>query len=140
MLWIKAFHIIAMICWFSGLFYLPRLFVYHCMSQDKISIERFKIMERKLYRGITTPSMIVTVILGGWLLIKSPLHWQQQWFHFKLVLVAGLIIYHFYCGYLVTVFAKDRNIYSHVFYRILNEIPVFFLIAIILLIEIKPHI
>ena len=99
MLWIKAFHIIAMVCWFAGLFYMPRLFVYHSMSEDETSRERFKVMERKLYRGIMMPSMIATLALGGGL---TALSWQayqhQYWLHTKLVLVAILVVYHFLCG------------------------------------------
>lgn len=127
-----------MVCWFAGLFYLPRLFVYHSMATDAIGIERFKIMERKLYRGIMTPSMLLTVILGIILLIKTPWHLKANWFQLKLALVGLLIIYHFYCGYCVKVFKENRNQHSHVFYRVFNEVPAVFLVVIILLIELKP--
>ena len=117
MLWIKAFHIISVITWFAALFYLPRLFVYHSMSSDRTSIERFKVMERKLYRGIMTPSFILATALGIWML--EVYAWQayvsQLWLHLKLLLVALLIAYHFYCGYLVKVFAEDNNQRSHKF-------------------------
>ena len=135
MLWIKAIHLISVITWFAALFYLPRLFVYHAMAEDEISIERFKIMERKLYRGIMMPSFIITTLMGLWLLQSYA--WEvystQYWLQLKLLLVVFLIIYHFYCGYLVSVFAKDKNTRSHTFYRWFNEIPVLILIGICLL-------
>ena len=140
MLWIKAIHLISVITWFAALFYLPRLFVYHAMAKDEISIERFKIMERKLYRGIMMPSFVITTLMGLWLLQSYA--WEvystQYWLQLKLLLVVFLIIYHFYCGYLVGVFAEDKNIRSHTFYRWFNEIPVVLLISIIILVVVKP--
>ncbi|MDX5300170.1 MAG: protoporphyrinogen oxidase HemJ [Gammaproteobacteria bacterium] len=139
MLWIKAFHIIAVVCWFAGLFYLPRLFVYHAMSQDQTSIERFKIMERKLYRGIMTPSLIATLVLGFWLLSYNVQGYLQQgWMHAKLMLVALLVVYHGYCGYLLRQFRDDRNTRSDLFYRWFNEAPVLALISIVILVVVKP--
>ena len=139
MLWIKAFHIIAMVCWFAGLFYLPRLFVYHASSSDTASVERFKIMERKLYRGIMNPSMIATVALGLWLLSYAPQAYMAQgWMHIKLFLVLVLLAYHHYCGRLVKQFSNDRNQRSHVFYRWFNEFPVVVLIAVVILVVVKP--
>jgi len=139
MLWIKAFHIISMVCWFAGIFYLPRLFVYHAACEDKPGRERFKIMERKLYRGITTPAMIATVLFGVWLVSYSVSgYFSQGWFQVKLVLVAVLIVYHFYCGHLVKVFRDDRNTRSHVFYRWFNEVPVFVLLATVILAIVRP--
>ena len=138
MAWLIGFHVIAIVCWFSGLFYLPRLFVYHALSEDKISQERFNIMERKLYYGITSPSMIASVVLGIILLYKNPVYLHVLWMQIKLLLVLLLIIYHFYCGYLVTVFKKNNNKHSHIYYRWFNEIPVFFLIAIMLLAFVRP--
>lgn len=139
MLWVKAFHIIAMVCWFAGLFYLPRLFVYHAQSEDQASQERFKVMERKLYRGITTPSMIATVALGIWLISYSPqAYLSQGWLQAKLALVLVLIIYHFHCGRLVKLFRDDQNTRSHVFYRWFNEFPVLILIAVVILASVKP--
>jgi len=138
-LWIKAFHLMAMVTWFAGLFYLPRLFVYHAMAEDSVSRERFKVMERKLYRGITMPSMVVTVALGIWLIMINPsFYLSQGWLQAKLVLVVVLLAYHFYCGYLVQVFARDNNRRSHVFYRFFNEFPVLLLIAIVLLAVVRP--
>ena len=140
MLWIKAIHVISVITWFAALFYLPRLFVYHAMSDDDTSIERFKVMERKLYRGIMMPSFIITTLMGWWMLqdYAWEVYSNQYWLQLKLLLVGLLIIYHFYCGYLVGVFAEDKNIRSHTFYRWFNEIPVLLLIGIIILVVVKP--
>jgi putative membrane protein len=140
MLWIKAIHVISVITWFAALFYLPRLFVYHAMSDDDTSIERFKVMERKLYRGIMMPSFIITTLMGWWMLqdYAWAAYINQYWLQLKLLLVGLLIIYHFYCGYLVGVFAEDKNIRSHTFYRWFNEIPVVLLISIIILVIVKP--
>ncbi len=139
MLWVKAFHVIFMVTWFAGLFYLPRLFVYHAMSDDEISNERFKTMERKLYR-FTTPSMLLTVAFGIWLLIDYAwaAYSHMGWLHAKLVLVALLIVFHFYCGKLVKDFQQDRNRRSHVFYRWVNEAPVPVLLIVVILVIVKP--
>lgn len=140
MLWVKAFHIIAVVTWFAAIFYLPRLFVYHASADDQVSRERFKIMERKLYRGIMTPSMIVVLVLGAWLLTSDLRFYliDSHWMHAKLTLVALLVTYHFYCGHLLKVFRDDNNQRSHVFYRWFNEIPVLLLIAIVILVVVKP--
>ncbi|KAF0804558.1 hypothetical protein A167_03681 [Alcanivorax sp. S71-1-4] len=138
MLWVKAFHLIAVITWFAGLFYLPRLFVYHAMAEDSASRERFKIMERKLYRGIMTPSMIATLGLGIWLLYLNPAWLKMGWMHAKLTLVVLLVGYHHVCLAYMKKFAADANTKSHVFYRWFNEVPVLFLIAIIILVVVKP--
>lgn len=139
MLWLKAFHIIAIVTWFAALFYLPRLFVYHAMSEDTISKERFKIMERKLYRGIMTPSMIVVIVLGIWMITYNPNYYlSAAWMHVKLALVTFLVAYHFACGSLLKKFAQDSNDKGHVFYRWFNEVPVLFLIAIVILVVVRP--
>jgi protoporphyrinogen IX oxidase len=139
MIWVRAFHIIAMVTWFAGLFYLPRLFVYHAMSDDTVSRERFKVMERKLFYGITTPGGLVTIVLGLWLLFNGwALYAQSGWMHVKLALVAVLIAYHIYLGKLLVDFKHDRNRRSHVFYRWLNEFPVLILIGVIILVEVQP--
>jgi putative membrane protein len=140
MLWIKAFHIIAMVTWFAGLFYLPRLFVYHAMSTDPISQERFKIMERKLYYGIMAPGAILTIGLGLWLLrtYAWSIYKTAPWLHLKLLLVILLVLFHLYCGYLRRRFYKNLNQHSHVFYRYLNEVPVIFLLGIVILAVVKP--
>lgn len=139
MLWVKAFHIIFIVTWFAGLFYLPRLYVYHASAEDSISLERFKIMERKLFWGITTPSAIITIILGSWLISfigTSVL--ASLWMQIKLGLVVLLLIYHVWCWKLLVTFKEDRNTHSHVWYRVFNELPVLALIAIILLVELQP--
>mgnify|MGYP000019850447 CR=1 FL=1 len=139
MLWVKAFHIVAVVCWFAALFYLPRLFVYHSQSEDKLSLERFKVMERKLYRGIATPSMIATIILGFWLISYNPQGYlESAWLHAKLSLVVILVAYHLYCGKLLKTFATDQNTHTHIFYRWFNEFPVLMLIGIIILVVVKP--
>jgi len=137
-LWIKAFHLIAVVTWFAALFYLPRLFVYHAMSDDTASIERFKVMERKLLRGIMTPSMIVAIALGIWLITLMPGYMSQGWMHAKLLFVVLLLGYHHWCGRLVKTFANDQNTRSHVWYRWFNEVPVVALIAIVILVIVKP--
>ena len=136
MLWVKALHIVFMVTWFAGLFYLPRLFVYHSMAEDEISKERFKIMERKLFYGIMTPGAVLTIIFGAWLWLGYDI--TGGWLHAKLALVAALVAYHLYCGVLLKRFKHDRNTHGHVYYRWLNEVPVIALIAIILLVELKP--
>ena len=139
MLWIKAFHIIFVVTWFAGLFYLPRLFVYHTLASDAISIERFKIMERKLFYGIMTPSAVIAVILGLTLFIGYGIGMRSGWMHAKLTLVLILIAHHIYLGKLMLDFKHDRNKHGHKFYRWLNEIPaapVLFLAVI--LVVVKP--
>ena len=137
-LWVKAFHIVFMVTWFAGLFYLPRLFVYHAMSEDRVSHERFQVMERKLFYGITTPGMVVTVALGIWLLALNPAWMTMGWMHAKLALIAVLIAYHIYCGVLVRAFAREANRHSHVWYRWFNEFPVLILVAVVVLAVVKP--
>ncbi|MCC6535510.1 MAG: protoporphyrinogen oxidase HemJ [Burkholderiales bacterium] len=136
MLWIKAFHIVFMVTWFAGLFYLPRLFVYHAMADDAASRERFKVMERKLYYGIMTPGALITLALGVWLWLGYGS--GGGWLHAKLALVVVLIGYHLYCGRLVAAFRRDQNRHGHVFYRWFNEFPVLILIAVVILVVVKP--
>jgi putative membrane protein len=139
-MWLKAFHLIFMVTWFAGLFYLPRLFVYHAMTADAVGVERFKIMERKLYWGIMTPGMLLTVLFGIWMLADYAweLYGASGWLHLKLTLIGGLIAYHVVCGVWLMDFKHDRNVRSHIFFRWMNELPVVFLIAIILLASLKP--
>ena len=137
MLWIKSFHIIFMVAWYAGLFYLPRLFVYHAMSEDSVSLERFKIMERRLYFGIMMPSMVLTAVFGVWLWLGYG--FSGAWLETKLVLVLILLVLHFYLGKLMSDFKHDRNKHGHVFYRWLNEIPALpLLIFIVILAVVKP--
>lgn len=139
-MWLKAFHLIFMVTWFSGLFYLPRLFVYHAMAEDETGRERFKIMERKLFFGIMTPGMILTFVFGIWMLASYAwdIYSHQGWLHAKMGLLAGLVIYHLACGKWLLDFKHDRNRHSHRFYRWINEIPVVFLFAIVILATVKP--
>lgn len=141
MLWIKSLHIIFMVTWFAGLFYLPRLYVYHAMCKlddatDASTIARFKIMERKLFWGIMTPGAILTILFGMWLWLGYG--FSGGWLHIKLKLVLLLIIYHVYCGKLLYDFKHDKNTHSHIYYRWFNEIPVILLIAIVILVVVKP--
>jgi putative membrane protein len=138
MLWVKSFHIIFMVTWFAGLFYLPRLFVYHASSEDNISINRFKVMERKLFWGIATPGGIITVVLGFWLIELNEFSYSDLWLQAKLAAAAVLVLYHLWCGKLVADFKQDKNRHSHVWYRLFNEFPVLILIAVVLLVEFKP--
>ncbi|MDG1323012.1 MAG: protoporphyrinogen oxidase HemJ [Porticoccaceae bacterium] len=136
--WVLAFHVIAVICWFAALFYLPRLFVYHAMSEDEISIERFKVMQRKLYRGIANPSMIATIIFGLWLVTLVPAYLNEIWFQLKAGLVLLLVGYHHMCLSHMKRLAEDRNDKTHVYFRVFNEVPVLFLVGIVILVVVKP--
>jgi putative membrane protein len=129
-----------MVTWFAGLFYLPRLFVYHAQSHDSISNERFKVMERKLYFGIMTPGMILTFVFGIWMLADYAwsLYSASGWLHAKLALLAILLGYHVLCGKWLSDFKHDRNSRSHIYYRWMNEVPVLFLISIVILAVVKP--
>lgn len=138
-LWLKAFHIIAMVAWFAGLFYLPRLFVYHAECNDRVSDARFKVMERRLYYAITWPAGVVTSILGLILLfLHASMYMQYGWMHAKLGLVVLLWGYHLLCGKHVACFAENKNSKSTRYYRIFNEIPTLFLIAIVICVVVKP--
>jgi putative membrane protein len=137
MLWVKALHIVFVVTWFAGLFYLPRLFVYHAMADDRPSIERFKVMERKLYSGIMTPSALLAVAFGLWLWLGW-FRGASGWLHAKLALVVLLIVYHLWCGALLRAFAADRNRKGHVWLRWFNEVPVVILFATVLLVVLKP--
>jgi putative membrane protein len=136
MLWIKALHIIFMVTWFAGLFYLPRLFVYHAMAEDAPGRERFKAMERKLYRGIMAPSAVLTIVFGAWLWLGYG--FAGGWLYAKLGIVALIVVYHLYCGKLLADFARDRNTKSHLWYRWFNEMPAVFLPAAVILAVVKP--
>lgn len=137
MLWVKSLHIVFMVTWFAGLFYLPRLFVYHALSDDAVSRERFKLMERKLYWGIMTPGGVLTLVFGVWLWLG----WFRaagSWLHVKMALGALLAGYHLWCGMLLRDFAAGRNRKSHVWFRWFNEFPVIVLIAAVLVVVFKP--
>ena len=136
MLWVKAFHIVFMVTWFAGLFYLPRLFVYHAMSSDEPSLERFKVMERKLYHGIMAPGAVLTIASGLVLWLYYGI--AGDWLYAKLLLVAGLIVYHLWCGSILRALRDGQNKRTHVWFRWFNEVPVLFLIAIAILVVVKP--
>ncbi|WP_444926586.1 protoporphyrinogen oxidase HemJ [Microbulbifer sp. TRSA002] len=139
MLWIKAFHIIAMVCWFAALFYLPRLFVYHVDATDAVSRDRFSIMERRLYRGIAIPSMLATVALGIWLYSLNPAYYTSAgWMHAKLTFVVLLLGYHHICGAYVRKFARGTVTRSRRYFLIFNEFPAVALVAIVILVVVKP--
>ena len=139
MIWIKALHIIFMVTWFAGLFYLPRLFVYHADCHDDPGHTRFLVMERKLF-AIMTIGAVITTIFGVWLLADYAwaAYRDSGWLITKLVLVGGLIVYHAYCWTIVRDFRAGTAQHSHVFYRWINEIPALLLIAIVLLAVAKP--
>ncbi len=137
MLLVKSLHLIFMVTWFAGLFYLPRLFVYHAQASDRISIERFKVMERKLYWGIATPGGVLTLVFGLWLWLG----WFQGaggWLHAKVALVGVLVVYHAWCGKLMLDLRNERNTKSHVWFRWFNEFPLVILVAVVLLVVFKP--
>jgi putative membrane protein len=146
MLTVKSLHIIFMVTWFAGLFYLPRLFVYHALTHDREgnygegnyreSNDRFKVMERKLFYGIMTPGAVLTIATGLWLWIGWG--FSGGWLHAKLLFVAILIIYHIWCGKLLADFREERNCHSHVWYRWFNEFPVVILVAVVFLVVMKP--
>lgn len=138
MLWVKAFHIIFMVCWFAGIFYLPRLFVNHAASEDDAVRAQLLTMEGRLYRFIT-PFMWLTLGFGAWLASYNWTYYAGAgWFHIKLGLVALLVAYHFYCGRCLQDFRRGRNRRGHVFYRVLNELPVLALFAVVILVVVKP--
>jgi putative membrane protein len=138
MLWVKALHVAFMVTWFAGLFYLPRLFVYHALTTDREGIKRFKVMERKLFFGIMTPGAILTIAFGLWLWLGYGIGAGAGWLHVKLVVVLLLVGYHLWCGKLLMDFKHDRNTRSHVWYRWFNEVPVVFLFAAVILAVVKP--
>lgn len=139
LLFIKALHIIFMVTWFAGLFYLPRLFAYHAAAEDAISLARFKLMERRLYWIIMCPSAALTLLFGGWLLVVT---WSQYasapWLQIKLALVLALYIYHGFCGYWLWQFAQDANSKGARYFRFVNEVPTLALVLIVILAVVKP--
>lgn len=137
MLWLKTFHITFMVTWMATLFYLPRLFVYHAMTDSKETAATFVTMERKLMI-MAHITATLTWIFGLWLLWETPGWLAQGWMQLKLVLVTGLLFYHYICMQLMKTFAGDGNQHSHRWYRWFNEIPMVFLLAIVALVELKP--
>jgi putative membrane protein len=138
MLWLKAFHIVFVVTWFAGLFYLPRLFVYHAEATDAVSVERFKVMERRLFAMMTIGGSLAA-LFGVSMLVAAPVLIQLGWMHLKLTLVVVLIGYHFWCYRLMQDFRADANRHSQPWYRVFNEVPSLLLIGIVLLAVVKPH-
>ena len=136
MLWIKSLHIVFVVTWFAGLFYLPRLFVYHAMTEDEIGQTRFKTMERKLFIGIMTPSAILALAFGVWLWLVYG--FSGGWLHTKLFFVLVLIVYHLWCGKILLDFKHDKNVRTHTWYRWFNELPVVILLITTVLVVVKP--
>jgi len=136
MLWIKSLHLIFVVSWFAGLFYLPRLFVYHADATDPVSVERFKVIERRLYRGIMMPAMLLTLASGAWLWLGFG--FNGGWLHAKVFLVVLLVAYHFWLRKLLGDFARDANAHGNRFYRVVNEVPTLLLVAIVVLVVVKP--
>ena len=137
MLWLKAFHVMAMVTWFTGLFYLPRLFVYHADAPDPLGVERFRIMERRLF-AIMTIGGLASVVLGVAMLIAAPVYLTMGWLRVKLAFVLLVIVYHLFCYKLMQDFARNRNSHTARWYRGFNEVPSLLLIAIVLLAVVKP--
>ncbi|HVC02803.1 MAG TPA: protoporphyrinogen oxidase HemJ [Steroidobacteraceae bacterium] len=137
MLWLKALHVIAMVTWFAGLFYLPRLFVYHADTTDEPGLARFEIMERRLFE-LMTIGALATIVLGVAMVVREPAYLRMGWLHAKLTFVVLLIAYHAYCYKLMGEFARRANRRSAQWYRLFNEIPSVLLIAIVVLAVVKP--
>lgn len=137
MLWLKALHVTAMVTWFAGLFYLPRLFVYHADTVDEPGMARFQIMERRLF-ALMTIGGSATVAFGVLMIIADPMYLKMGWLHAKLALVAGLIAYHLFCRKLMLDFVHHRNTRSARWFRVFNEVPSLLLIAIVVLAVVKP--
>ncbi|MBS0314244.1 MAG: CopD family protein [Burkholderiales bacterium] len=139
MLWVKSFHIVFVITWMAAIFYLPRLYVYHVQALregDTRGSERFKVMERKLYVGIMTPSAVLAVALGLWLWLGFGI--GGHWMHVKFALVLLLLAYHGLCWWHLRAFRCDGNRHSERYFRIINELPVVLLFGIVLLVVLKP--
>ncbi len=139
MLWVKAFHIIFMVAWFAGLLYLPRLFVYHASTEDRPGYSRFTTMERRLF-AIMSIGAVGAIAFGFWLTIDHAwAAWGTSgWFKLKLGLVAGLVLYHLWCAKIIADFAAGRNRHRPRFYRLINELPALILIAVVILVTVKP--
>lgn len=137
MLWLKAFHIIFVVCWFAGLFYLPRIFVYYAASEEAAVRRQLAIMARRLYRFVT-PFMFIAIALGLGMIAMVPAYLGMGWMQVKLAGVAFLVVYHFQCGRFVQRINADSDDHGHVFYRFFNEVPVIFLFGIVLLAVLKP--
>ena len=138
MLWVKWLHIVFVVTWFAGLFYLPRLFVYHAMATDEVSLERFKLMERKLFFGIMTPGMLLTMLLGLWLWFGFGPRYSGLWLPLKVSIVGLLVLYHLWCGKLLFEFRRNANTKTHRWYRWFNEVPTVILFVVVYLAVFRP--
>ena len=139
LLYLKVFHLTFVVTWFAAMFYLPRLFVYHAQAEDQISIDRFKVMEQRLYRGIMTPSALLTLVFGLWMTALSwPIYVVSVWFWLKVLCVVLLFGFHGMCGSFCRAFANEENKRSDKFFRWFNEVPLVLLTAILLLVVVKP--
>jgi len=137
--WVKALHVISVIAWMAGMFYLPRLYVYHAVEPvGSATSEIFKVMERRLLKAIINPAMIASFVFGIWMLILTPGWLSQPWMHAKLTAVIGLTVVHMLLARWRTAFAEDRNVHSHRFYRVINEIPTVLMIVIVIMVIVKP--
>lgn len=138
-LWLKAIHIISIVTWMAGIFYLPRLLVYHSYEEagSKTS-ETFKVMEYKLLKFIMTPSMIVAWIFGTLLVFAIDIDWSQGWFHVKLLMVILMSAFHGWCIRQTRIFAHDKNQHNHKYFRIMNEVPTIIFLVIIIMVVVKP--
>ncbi|PIW26025.1 MAG: protoporphyrinogen oxidase HemJ [Rhodospirillales bacterium CG15_BIG_FIL_POST_REV_8_21_14_020_66_15] len=138
--WIKALHVIGVMAWMAGLFYLPRLFVYHADAEpgsDKS--ETFKVMERRLMRAIMNPAMVASVVFGLVLMAASgPAIWQTLWFPVKAAAVVGMLVVHVFLGKWRRAFAEDRNAHSGRFFRVVNEVPTVLMIVIVVMVVVQP--
>lgn len=132
-LWIKALHVVFMVTWFAGLFYLPRLYVYHAMPENKASYELFKIMERRLFIMMTIGGVLTTLL--GLAMIAFSYQWLMVsgWFHVKLLFILGLFVYHYACYRIMLTFRNDLNQRNHRWYRMFNEVPSLVLIVVVIL-------
>lgn len=137
-LWLKAFHIIFVVCWFAGIFYLPRIMVYYAASEHQETRQQLAVMARKLYRFVT-PLAVIAVLMGLALIgLNMDYYLAAGWMWVKLLAVFCLVIYHFYCGRLVKAINADTDEHSHVYFRVFNEVPVLFLFLIVILAILKP--
>lgn len=138
-IWLKAFHVIAIITWMAGILYFWRLLVYHSMEKEAVVIERFLVMERRLRRAIMTPGMIVSLALGIAMLVNTPSLLSQSWIHLKLLLVTGLVVNHGMAVRAAKKLAKDPQAYTHKYLRVMNEVPTLLMIGIVILVIVKPQ-
>jgi putative membrane protein len=137
--WVKALHVISVIAWMAGMLYLPRLYVYHADAQKgSIQSETFKIMERRLYRGIINPAMIATFVFGIWMIIAGLVDWSMIWPWVKAAAVILMSAFHGLLGRWRRAFAEDRNTHPSKFYRMVNEVPTLLMIIIVLMVVAKP--